>query len=774
MREQIKNLINSLPVEDFRILIREYNKAKYKTNEVRIVDGPYDGGNDLEIFVNGKDIKRNIQITIQKQNFEAKLFTDLEKAYENVEKFSYLKNFSFYTNQNISKNNKNELILKSELDYDINLEIIDANTLSQVIEDDYKLKELLYKFHDIKDERDKYFDKNTKIIFDILTHNRNTVEIKRNFISSHIYSFLLSNPQSKVKDIIDYILSIFDNKIEPEYIDKEINSLRLKQLIKTDKETKIITLSKEKQDEIQKIYETVSSDESLFLNNIRSFLLAEELQIDLKTIIDLLYKIYQENYNIDIEELKESSNSYSGSLRRSYNDLMTFFLANKIDEYKAKDLSSKLLEVCGESEFLTKYSTVHLFNNLFSSNKLEKYLNSKEQRIFIDTQILLRLLCIIYPKKDYKFKDSALSSVSLFHRTAKKLKDQLFLLTSTDYIEEVAIHLANAVKLKRFMDLPYIQKIGTTKNVFYNAFLEYSEYDVIEPNTTFTEFLGDMLGIEDSELENGTHDEIVNLIFDKVYEMVEYLGVEIITHELYPNFQAIKREYEIHLSSTAKERAYNAIQNDLRTILYLATREKHLNELGVFEEPYLLTWDSSFYSIRKILMNQKAKLSCSFWYIYSPLKLVDRLSVMNFNLNPEMLNLNIIALTENNFNYSSKKASFIDVITSFFNKRDISELEIIKKLSALHSQTIALNIDEENAKEFAENEEESPILKILIDIRNYFGSSSSKYSFKDIVEVFESQENEKQIIDILNNILKTKNNKVEYSEFEKLIKKGNV
>ena len=91
----------------------------------------------------------------------------------------------------------------------------------------------------------------------------------------------------------------------------------------------------------------------------------------------------------------------------------------------------------------------------------------------------------------------------------------------------------------------------------------------------------------------------------KVFETLEYLGIEIITHNLYPNFQAIKKEYEIHLALSSKERAFNAIQNDLRTILYLSTRDYHYNESGVYEEPYLLTWDSSFYYIRKILMNQK-------------------------------------------------------------------------------------------------------------------------------------------------------------------------
>lgn len=288
MRDQIKTLINSLSVENFRLLVKEFNKIKYKTNEVRIIDGPYDGGNDLQVIVDGKDLKKNIQITVQKSKIENKLFSDLKKANENVSKFSYLNSFIFYTSQNIAPDTKNELILKSDIDFNINLEIIDANTLAQNIETNYTLKSLLYEFHDIKDNRDRYFDKNTKIIFDVLTHNKNTVEIKRNFISSHIYSFMLSNPVTELSKLSEYISDVFDNKIELEYIEREINNLRLKQIIKTDKESKKITLSDEKQLEIQKIYESVSTEENLFLNRIDSFLKSENLQINLEELIDLL------------------------------------------------------------------------------------------------------------------------------------------------------------------------------------------------------------------------------------------------------------------------------------------------------------------------------------------------------------------------------------------------------------------------------------------------------------------------------------------------------
>lgn len=768
MRIELNGLINTLGEEKFRVLVQEYTKSKYKTKEVRIVDGPYDGGNDLEIYVNGKEIKKNIQITVQKDNFETKLIKDLEKAQKNVSKYGYLRILEFYSSQNISKEKRNELENRSEIDYDINLRIHDSNFLSQAVDENIELKKILYRLHEIDDNSNKYFDKNTKLIFDVLTHNKNTVEIKKNFISAHIYSFLLNNLNSNQDDIIEYLLEIFDNRLDKDFIKKEIDYLKIKQFIFQDKESKILNLSEIKRKEIESINSVVSDQENILLKKIEVFIKKNNLTIDINELIQLIYKIYKDNYNVDVEEIKESYSTYSTSLKKSFSDLVSY-LQSKGEVENSYGLANQLIEICSSNDFLTKYSTVHLFNNLFSSNKLEEYLSTKEQVILLDTQILLRIICVIYPC-NYSFKDSALNSVDLFHKTIKKLDAQISLQTTVDYIKEVAIHLSNAIKLKRFMELPFFEQLGNTKNVFYNAYLEFRDNKIIDVSLSFTDFVEDLLGINPGELEISDENELKNFIFSKVRNLCDYMGINIVSHGLYTNFEIIKREYEIDLTSNSRNRAYNAIQNDLRTIIYLSTKDLHLDENGIFQEPYLVTWDSSFYSVRTLLTDPKKNLNCSFWYIYSPIKLIDRLSVMNFNLNPQTLSLNIIAITENNFNYSTKNASFIDVISSFFNSQELSELGIIKKLSQLNAESQSLNIDNQNAKEFSENEVESPILSALMNLRNYYGSSETEYNLNKLIKVFENKELEQKIIKILSDYLTYKKDTNMHNEFDTLLK----
>lgn len=764
MSSEISNLINSLSENNFKSFVKEFLKVKYKTADIQIIDGPYDGGNDLEIIKDGIDIKRNIQITVQKANYENKLEKDLIKAKANSTKYNYLANLDFYISQNVSKESRNFLEDNAEVNHQITLKIFDGNYLAQQSENQTKLKELLYSFHGITVPQKPVFDKNTKIVFDVLTHNSDTIEIKKNFISSFIYSFLYTNPNSTADEIFENINPLLNHSLDRQFFDSELNYLRLKQFVISDKTTKRHVLSTAKNSEIKTLYNHVETEETLLFSRLGDILSSYSVTIEIENLLKILYKIYEENYEIDVEEVKETNNSFTNSVKKSFEDLKSFLAGEKVDDLIIDSLAHELIAVCAENEFLNKLSAVHLFTNLFNSDKLEKYLNSKHQEIFVDTQILIRLICVLYPT-DFSFKDIALNSVKIFFDTYEKYQGKLKLVTSHDYIEEVTNHLIEALKLKRFLELPYISQLGTSKNVFYNTYLELSKNKYFEKEFSFVEFVAEIVGLEIAELDSENYHSLTNKIKRGFTETFDLMGFNIIYHEQYPNYSKFKKDYEMDLAHSSKFRSASAINNDLRTILYLSKKELHINTYGQIEEPYLVTWDLSFYSIRKKVMDY-SDVDANFWYIYTPLKLVDRLSVMNLNLNPQSINLNIIALTENNFNYSSKNSSFLDVISSFFNKTDLSKFGIIRKLATLNAQAKEINSVHE-LKDFTE-EEESPILKVLSEIRNHYTTPNSEFDFKDVITIFESESLESEIFNILSEALSGKKDNM-YTALDKLM-----
>lgn len=765
MSQEINNLVSALSENNFKILVREFNKKKYQCDDVRIVDGPWDGGNDLIIVLQDKEVKRNIQITVQKIGYESKLERDLEKAKENVNQFGYQQNLDFYINQNISKGKTNELCQHAEVTFNINLNIYDGNYFSQEIPKYDDLIHLLYKMHNIKTTTNSKFDKNSKIIFDVLTHNPDSVEIKKQFIDSFIFSSLYNQPNSTSDELFENINPLFNNSLDKAFFMKEISSLTSKRLINIDESGKKYSLSDGKIKEIDLLFSEVSVQEALLLNEIENCLLENNLNIDIDELITFLYQIYQDNYIIDIEEISNiEKNTGANSLRKSYEDLNTFFIRKGIPADNAQVLTRELLEICSANTFLNKLSAVHLFTNLYNSDKLEKYLNSREQEIIIDTQILIRLVCILYPR-NYQFKDIALQSVKNLYDTLKLYKTKVEVITTFDYIEELTTHLIDAIKLRRFLDLPFVSQLGNSKNVFYNAYIELKNNQIINKNESILSFIGELIDEEPEQLNINNTSTLYNKVFSKMVELFEMLNYEIVRHSNYENFQKLKKQYEIELSHSRKSRSNTAIENDVRTALYLSDSEYYLNENGQIDEPFLVTWDSTFHMLRKSVLSDPT-FGASYWYIYSPTKLVDRLCMMNFNLNPKSINSNIIALTENNFNYSGRTSSFIDVVSTFFNTDNLSELGILRKLAALNNTTRVEHVSS-NENDFTD-EDENPILKVLLNIRSHY-SSSDTYQFKDVIDIFENQKFENEIVTILQSAMKSPDHFKIYEDLDLLI-----
>src|SRR5690606_36988171 len=139
-----------------------------------------------------------------------------------------------------------------------------------------------------------------------------------------------------------------------------------------------------------------------------------------------------------------------------------------------------------------KLATTALFSNLYTSDKLEAYINSRKKTVVIDTQILIRILCVLY-QKSFEFKDTAFDAVQQLMTSLSRFHASVNLQTTEDYIEEVAGQFEEAIKLQRFLNLPFIENIGLSKNVFYNAFLTFKSKNIIDSEMEFNEFIEDII-----------------------------------------------------------------------------------------------------------------------------------------------------------------------------------------------------------------------------------------------------------------------------------------
>lgn len=382
---QLAQLISTLSVANFRELVKVYNKAKYKTDEVIITDGPYDGGNDLEIRLNERTIKRNIQVTVQKLDIEAKLRKDLESARENVQHHKYLDQLDFYISQNVSRSMEENWKTIAETEYEINLTIYDATTLAEFSDKFPIIRTKTYELHGITiDNSLLNINEQDKVLFDVLALGKETGEIKKQFVRAYILSFLYANPSSSIEIIMDEV-----SKQLPELTDIKIYRDILSaakgsgDLITDD--SKQYSLSPEKSLQIQSLYNESEVQQALLKRDIEAVLKKVNVDGHTADIAQFLLNAYKTNYAIELEELTNKSYSIQDSITIIYNDLEGLLKRLGVPEEQIEKTRRELFEICKDNEFLNKIGASILFANLYNSHKLEDYLSIKIQHFYFDT-----------------------------------------------------------------------------------------------------------------------------------------------------------------------------------------------------------------------------------------------------------------------------------------------------------------------------------------------------------------------------------------------------
>ena len=202
MKAQLEKLVQSLSEENFNILVKEYAKQYYNTSEVNIINGPYDGGNDLVYYKKSEPVKRNIQITIQQTQLERKIIKDVIKAAENVSNYSYLNTLDFYISRKLTEQFKKKLIREAEINHGINLKFIDAGKLVDDTDAYPEIIDLIYQLHGIYHiSNETKLDKQSRVLLNMLTDSSNTGDLKKQFIHSIILMEIFSYPKPTLDEL---------------------------------------------------------------------------------------------------------------------------------------------------------------------------------------------------------------------------------------------------------------------------------------------------------------------------------------------------------------------------------------------------------------------------------------------------------------------------------------------------------------------------------------------------------------------------------------------
>lgn len=718
-QERWERLIKSLDFVTFRNFVKHYLKEYYGSRDVVVTDGPGDGGNDTKVIVDGEDVKVNIQITVQEKDIKTKIFEDVEKAKENVARYGFQPTLMFFYSDTISEAKQKEYRRDAQVKYRINLDIYDRKHLASNIEDMPELREWTLKTLGLRaDDLDVKvkLDGTNKALYEILTGGGVVTDVKVHFILAFICYFLYEKEHAGTPEVTKYVndkLSTdLGTRIIKDYMHKsdafECHSGQY--YLTPDTRERIDAIMSDADEQIVRLHEEMK--DYLDGNGLG------ELTPD--EIIESLVGLYTDYFD---RNLVNGADVRSDSREKAAVGILKDKIKAKypgLGEDALAQATKDILQISAESEYLVKWSTTQMFTQMFKANTLEEYITNSVMDVYLDTQVLLPLICNLY-MPDAQYHDVQHEAVKILWETLRQFSGSVNVCTTTEYLEEMGAHLWDAVNVCRLERLIDFDTVGSSRNVFYRFYktlFETGQIHVVD----FEEFLEDLTGEDCSAYK--TRKDFTDRMVAVFSSMLSAYDVHTVELDYVSEADAIR--YYTHLSrwlfSNGYSKTYRAALSDIKTLVYLSKAEgKCGNEQDV------LSWDSS-------LMRYSGKFISDFkpqqkWTVYTPLKFVNRLSLQNFRIDAKALSFDIVCITENLYRDVMERRTFIDLMSMFVGNEVKTDWPLLQSLRKLKEEQAAGNRYTVDDADFVAPQ---PIDDILSHINAHYSSKEEKYSIDDV------------------------------------------
>lgn len=729
--EELKRIILSLGLEQKKELVKQLIELKNEARGCIFTKLNWECGYEANFERGDLTITRNIMI-VEGDGSSALIENAIKCSAKSVDQGRHFNRLDCYAFCKLD--DSKHLCDMADYMYQLVLNIYDIDVIvNDVLSKETVLNGILPQIK--KSDKKNRFSKQNKIIYDLFTTGAKVADIKYSFVSSYIQFALYDHeeiPPIELRAAVKRSLNNLTEQVYDATIQQEIHDGHIEFY-----NTKFKLTAKCRQD-LDKIVASTSQQEELLHQQLKDCLGKYNLDGISSNVLNQIMALYKAYYDGELKPFGSEDKKIERE-RRLYNNLLDRLCTTGITQEEARQISKEILQVVGESEYLNKTALTGMFTSMFNSDELESYMNTQQRIVLLDTQILLRYLCLLY--QDTEYNDIAYDSVKILFKELEDAKDYVQLFTTTNYVEEVVNHLYESNSLSRFLSLPYIMDMGPSRNVFFNFYLHLKDDEGIGFDG-FDDFLAEML--EYDEVIPRDHNSFLEAMYPIVNEIFVNAGITVVNVQVPENLEEYHKEYRKVLDKIKiKNKGHISKTNDILCSVYLSDESNFLNpETEMTEIPFLISLDRSMYPFRDAIVSQFKRKN---YYVYPPVKFANRLSVMNLKLDSEKINYNIIQLTENNFNASTDTLSMMDTISQIMIGEALNGKTTPQKLAALKRT----QMDDVKLKDFANrNHNNTPIDIVLNDISRYYKRQSpAKYQL--LGRVFQNNELTDQLVTIL-------------------------
>jgi hypothetical protein len=413
-----------------------------------------------------------------------------------------------------------------------------------------------------------------KMLYDFISYGNTTTELKTQVLNAYILHNLIDKEEEAIEEIRQNANKYFENEQNLRFYERIVERLIQQKKLEFIPENKLkVRLSSTERKRLISVRNDFKDSKDLFLMYFSDTLNKYGISSQFDTILEQLIDFFVHNFNVDVQEAYNKGADLINVESEIFQVLMQSIKGACNDNQTAENFFRDLLELCEKNDFIIRVSASKALGKLTNPESFQNYIRMQERVVYIDTQLVLYLLCCKYTKISkydnlyYKIVEDLLN-ISATNPTIKLKFSKL-------YLSEVGYQLKLALLLIPFEDFAH-SKYST--NVFYRFYDFLKTNDLLdEGDESFSNFLKNWLLVDEEDAHDPNFNQIIstnitNLLKDELNIDVVHLP----HYELRDTAVSVLEKVIKDNLLTPKPR--HVLVNDALMVCHLSNSEEHSSE----------------------------------------------------------------------------------------------------------------------------------------------------------------------------------------------------
>lgn len=583
-------------------------------------------------------------------------------------------------------------------------------------------------------------DPENALLYDYISYGNSSVQIKKRYVSTYAKHQLYSTGTLTEDELIAKLQKFSDNTL------KEAATKRIVEELASNKDIKLAshapkkyTLPDKERVRIQDAEENYNMSLQSFNNSMQESIIRYGLKAKAKEVTNLLMQYLAAQYHYDIEEAL-------GDVERDDKPNCHEFMAKLKDlgcpADKTKDLFKELLCISRDNDVLVRVCAGREFKKISDPDMFNEYVRKADRKVWLDTQILLYLLC---NNDDYARYDhpSYKTAMALFRQPAAN--NYFHFTVAHFYLSELTNQLRLALLLIGVVDMPFAKGRNMSQNVFYRHYRKLRDNSGLPDGVeSFADYMQDNFNLSEEDAFEQDYESIIDGVVEGKLDEFN-IRVERIQQQ---SNKEIGNSSEL-LNQAAKNMGYP--MKPSKTLYNDAWMGSSLFKHEENQKPIFITMDNSFEPYRKLYLAKYKRGSSFNWHLFSPAEFLNHIDFIDFRVNADNLTDSLLSIIET----SEVKDKTLDIIDRVNRFLDIPQLSNNQRKKYMGWVNDIFQSDEYAYKADVQNKDpKSSGIYRFLDAQDrvftYF-SEKNEESIKNFQRMLKDEESFKEYLTVLNN-----------------------